>query len=448
MSFEQQLLEYVARQRWFTGDGEGSEITQVTDLGWLREPPKGLGVRVELITVTTGGVDQIYNVPLSYRAESDASLQHALIGTVSGPEGDYYVYDALHDQEAVHVLVEGFVPEETTIGNLHYVRVNEFEVEPDDLMVMFSAEQSNTSIIIDERYMLKFFRRIAPGRNPDVEVLGALSPEYGETVPALRGWMSSVPTDGLASCDLAILQNFLRTASEGWESARASVRDLLAEPDVTAEEAGGDFAGESERLGAVTAHVHEGMARLLPTASWQREDLVALQHRLLARFDAAAGQVPVLEEKRAAVTAIYDHVPNIVGPVKVQRIHGDLHLAQTLRTSVGWKLIDFEGEPSRPLVERTQLDSPLRDVAGMLRSFDYVAHSALVQVGTSPETERQAQEWVQRNQNAFLQGYGLAPEGDVAALLRAYVVDKAIYEVVYEAHHRPTWIDIPLRALP
>jgi maltokinase len=128
-------------------------------------------------------------------------------------------------------------------------------------------------------------------------------------------------------------------------------------------------------------------------------------------------------------------------------VHGDLHLGQTLRTSLGWKLIDFEGEPVRTLAERTALDSPMRDVAGMLRSLDYVAQAVLIQVGDSDEGRLAARDWSRRNQEAFLRGYGdLTP--DEKLLVRAYELDKAVYEVVYETHHRPGWVAIPLGALP
>ena len=264
----QQLAEYVARQRWFTGTGEDVVVTDIRALGWLREPATGLGVRVALATVADARGSQLYNVPLAYRHDPAASLEHALIGQATFDGVDFLVYDALHDSEAVAALIAGFEQPATSVAGLDYVRTVELELPPDATTVMLSAEQSNTSVIIDDSAMLKFFRRVSPGANPDVEVLRALSPEFSETVPRLYGWLSSSPTEDLEACDLAILQAFLRTATEGWESARTSVRDLLAEPDMEPADAGGDFAGEAERLGAVTRHVHEGMARLLPSGAW------------------------------------------------------------------------------------------------------------------------------------------------------------------------------------
>jgi maltokinase len=443
-----QLEDYLSRQRWYAGSSDEVSVAQLRPLGWLQEPGTGLGVRIVIATLADTHGTQYYNLPLSYRRDPAPALEHALIGSATFDDVDYLVFDALHDPDAVKVLLAGFRAPRTTIAGLDYHLVDDLELPDDPSTVLLSVEQSNSSVIVDETAMLKVFRRISPGRNPDVEVLGALSPEYADIVPRLFGWLSTDSESPLGGCDLAILQAFLRTATEGWESARASVRDLLAEPDVPADEAGGDFAGEAERLGVATRQVHDGMARLLPSGTWGPPELAVLADYLSLRFERAAQLVPELTERREAVAEHYDAVRALTGPVPVQRIHGDLHLGQTLRTSIGWKLIDFEGEPARPLAERTQLDSPMRDVAGMLRSFDYAAQSVLVQVGVTDEAEGAATAWTDRNRDAFLRGYGPLGGADDELLLRAYEVDKAVYETLYEALHRPSWLHIPLRALP
>jgi maltokinase len=442
-----QLAEYLARQRWYTGSVDDVVVTDIQELAWLAEPGTGLGVRVELATVAGSVGQRLYNLPLSYRTDPAGSLEHALVGTATLDGVDYLVYDALHDAEAVTLLVDAFRTGPTNRAGLEYTRADDIELAADATAVQLSGEQSNTSVVLDDTYLLKFFRRVGPGRNPDVEILAALSPEHSDIVPALHGWVTTTPTDALGPCDLAILQVFLRTATEGWESARISVRDLLAEPDQRVEEAGGDFAGEAERLGTVTREVHAAMARLLETGSWGGDELERLRERFLERFARSEAVVPELVAHRAAVTAAFDGVAGITGPVEVQRVHGDLHLGQTLRTSIGWKLIDFEGEPARPLTERVALDSPMRDVAGMLRSLDYVAKSVLLQMGETAEGAAAAADWSGRNQHAFLTGYGELTATE-QVLLRAYELDKAVYEVEYEASHRPAWIGIPLGALP
>jgi maltokinase len=174
------------------------------------------------------------------------------------------------------------------------------------------------------------------------------------------------------------------------------------------------------------------------------------------RLTAAATVVPELAEHRdaledrfaaAAELAAKDH--------RAQRIHGDLHLGQTLRTSLGWKLVDFEGEPAKDLTERRLADSPWRDVAGMLRSFDYAVRAVARDISATedeaPQVAYRSQEWVKRNSAAFLEGYvahrGTPLSEDEQTLITAYVADKAIYEAVYETRNRPTWVDIPLAAL-
>ena len=171
-----------------------------------------------------------------------------------------------------------------------------------------------------------------------------------------------------------------------------------------------------------------------------------------ARLDAALEVVPELAQYADSLRAAYARLRTLDG-VEVQQIHGDLHLGQTLRTSLGWKIVDFEGEPAKPLSERLRPDSPWRDVAGMLRSFDYVPHVVERQfVEDHPEGVEQraqrAEEWAHRNRNHFLTAYA-GGELTVAqrALLDAYVADKAVYETVYETRNRPTWVAIPLEAV-
>jgi maltokinase len=235
------------------------------------------------------------------------------------------------------------------------------------------------------------------------------------------------------------------------------VRDLFAEADLHADEVGGDFASESHRLGVATAEVHDSLAHEFPTETWGPGQLVELAAAMRRRLDAAVGVVADLAPHREALDAVFAAVAEVDEPVRVQRIHADYHLGQTLRTVRGWKIVDFEGEPAKPLSERIRPDSRWRDVAGMLRSFDYAAHAVEADVEEEgPQIAYRANEWAERNRAAFLAGYieasegtpestGLTPGQEV--LLRAYEVDKAVYETVYEARNRPTWLSIPLAAI-
>jgi len=179
----------------------------------------------------------------------------------------------------------------------------------------------------------------------------------------------------------------------------------------------------------------------------------ALADGMDARLDAALEVVPELAQHADTLRAAYDRLRHL-DDVAVQQIHGDLHLGQTLRTSLGWKIVDFEGEPAKPLAERTLPDSPWRDVAGMLRSFDYaprsVEHSQASGESDAELVElrrMRAGEWANRNRNHFLVAYGGDLTVEQRVLLDAYVADKAVYETVYEARNRPGWLSIPLESL-
>jgi maltokinase len=237
--------------------------------------------------------------------------------------------------------------------------------------------------------------------------------------------------------------------------ATTSVRDLIAEADLHADEVGGDFAAEAHRLGQAVAAVHHDLAAALGTdvvpADRVHTVIEAMNRRLDEMLARAEELVPYADRIRAA----YAEVATLGQPVPIQRIHGDLHLGQALRTIPHWVIIDFEGEPARPLAERITRMSPMRDVAGMLRSFDYAAHHLLFDhyagEARHPESqlEYRAMEWAQRNREAFCDGYatgGLDPRSQ-PVLLRALELEKAVYEVGYELDNRPTWVEIPLRSI-
>lgn len=426
-----ELSAYMARQRWSGLGGEQVAITGVRELEWLSDPASGLGVRFEI--VESRG---LFNVPLSYRQVPREDLSYGFVGAVSLGGEVSYVYDAMHDPEARQVLLRGFVEGADAPAGLEYSRLEGFSLAEHEDNVLMTVEQSNTSVIVGDS-LVKFFRKLAPGRNPDIEIQGALTRLGSEEISRLQGWITA------GDLDLAMVGVFERTATDGWDTARASVR-ALQDDAVRAREAGGDFAGESERLGATLAEVHAQMRQTLQTSTWGPADVAALKERLGRRLDTALGMHPnvaAFEERARAVYAAID----ADAPVQVQRVHGDFHLGQTLRATSGWKIIDFEGEPAQPLEDRVRLDAPARDVAGLLRSLDYAANS--VAIVNALEDTAFIDDWVRRNRAAFLRGYGYEDSGPAAALLHAYEIDKALYEVVYESNYRPDWVQIPLNAL-
>lgn len=433
--------DYLARQRWFAGSE--AIIDRIEPLPWIFEPFGGFGVRFELIHVTNGDRTQTYNVPASYRKELFPGLDGALMAVENG----LFVYDAMLDAHARTALLSGFFSEETTagVGGVTYDIDEALGVDARSPTILLVAEQSNTSVIVGDSLLWKLFRIVSPGHNPDIEIGRALTSTGSTEIAPVRARMSAA-TDAEA-IDLAMVYDYYPTATDGWDSARASFRDLLADVDLRPDEAGADFAAESERLGQTVASVHRLMTDL-GVHEWNSADLAALIGRLTQRFAESVRAAPELAPWAESAMAAYAEIGEIAEPVPVQRVHGDLHLGQTLRTVDGWKLFDFEGEPAKALADRARPDSVLRDVAGMLRSFDYAPRSVLMQVADqSADSGERAAQWSARNSEAFLRGYGIGPDSAAYILLRCYQIDKAAYEVAYEKEHRPGWIDIPLNAL-
>ena len=325
--------------------------------------------------------------------------------------------------------------------------------EPGLDSLVLTGEQSNTSLVFGESAIFKVFRRVAPGPNPDLEVARALS-ELGSThIAEPYGWVET-RIDG-ATTVLAILSRYLRAAADGWALAATSVRDLYALDLGTAGvgaagEAGGDFAGEAVRLGVATAQVHADLAAAFGTSELEPEALRELAEQMFRRLDLAIAAVPELARYADLAGDAFSSLAKLTEPVPAQRVHGDYHLGQVMRTQTGWVVLDFEGEPASPLAQRRARSSPLRDVAGMLRSFDYAARHQLLDRPDTEQLQDTAAEWVERSQAAFCKGYaeagGMDPQTH-AALLRALMLDKAVYEVVYEARHRPSWLSIPLDSI-
>lgn len=453
----EQLKAYIEHTRWFGGKGRDFEVT-----GTRRLPlsgPDDRTVTVELVTLSytdaPGGAAtdvETYQVPVSYYLHPQPELHHALIGGWEDPEfGHVYAYDALHDHDATPLWLRAFA-EDATIGDLRFHRVGEGPTDLEARSTLLTGEQSNSSVAFGDQSLMKLFRRLTTGHNPDIEILEALTNAGNEHVARLFGWVETTTEDG-EILQLGLIQQFLKTASDGWGLALASLRNLYANGVTHAEEAGGDFAAEAHRLGVAVAEMHASLAGAFPTETWGRADLITLADTMSARLDAAIEVLPELAALAPGLHAKFDAIRHLKHEVVVQRVHGDFHLGQTLRTVKNWKIIDFEGEPVKSLEERSRPDSPWRDVAGMLRSFDYAAE--LTRVDHEQATgdadfhdEERAREWAERNAQAFLEGYQESAHREINhPLLTAYTVDKAVYEAVYEARNRPGWLGIPLAAL-
>jgi maltokinase len=435
------LREWLPRQRWF--GGKGREIASVTETAaaLLRDADPKVRLVVVRVDYADGAAEDYQLLLGSSQQAVDQRLEHAVIGDEEGA----LLYDAVHDPVASGLLLQHLAAADR-VGGLVFQRAA--DIDPTLPGRVMSAEQSNTSLIYGDTLILKLFRRLQPGANPDIEVTKALADAGSTHVAAPLAWFDGTVDD--ESTTLGLLQPFLKNSADGWSMATASVRDLFAEGDLHADEVGGDFAGESERLGQATGEVHRLMASSLPSALAGPEESRQTAQQLHERLDAALVVVPELGAHAEGLREVYDQIAERTAPVPVQRVHGDYHLGQVLRTQEGWVLLDFEGEPARPLAERRALMSPLRDVAGMLRSFDYAARYLLAESPEQRHLAYRAAEWAERNREAFCDGYARAAGADPrdeAALLRAFELDKAVYEVVYEARNRPTWLDIPLGSI-
>ncbi|WP_028655804.1 maltokinase N-terminal cap-like domain-containing protein [Nocardioides sp. J54] len=441
---DDQLAAFIGRSRWFGGKGREFTVSRTRQAGTVGTSPEVVVLLAEV--AYADGESELYQVPLAVYDEPQDRLEHALVGRLDdGRPG----YDAVQDRDAMASYLRAFLdsPEGDAAGGpdvadgLRFVRLAGHDLDPGATASPFSGEQSNSSVFFGEDAVLKLFRRLTPGENPDVTTHRALTEAGSTHVAALYGWIES------GGHQLGMLQQFLRTASDGWGQALASVRDLFAEADLHAEEVGGDFASEAARLGEALAEVHRQLRDAFPTSTMSASVLAEV---MTQRLDGAIGVVPQLAEHADGARAVFAAVAGL-GEVPVQRVHGDLHLGQTLRTVAGWKFVDFEGEPAKPLAERLLPDSPWRDVAGMTRSFDYAPHAVAASMPEEdPDVQHQravrAAEWAKRNRRAFLGAYcgegGLGPAD--RTLLTAYVVDKAVYECLYEARNRPNWLSIPL----
>ena len=423
------LIDYVTAQRWFGAKTRDVSQASIVDQTTLREGDPPLELQLIEIRFDTGRHDTyqlLSSDALDTLARPDDALE--LLNRIregarlAGREGTF-------ELQPVSRGLEGFGGAPTSVQ-------------------LIATEQSNSSVVFDQALILKVFRRLEAGVNPELELLRFLTDHGFEHIAPLAGWYgyTGEPMDAT----LGILQRFVPEGVDGWELALDTLEGRAAW-----------FHDELRRLGEVTGELHTLLGSDSSDPAFAPEQTsteslglltATVDEEIEAIFIDLPDEEPALEPLRGRGEEVRERLrllTSIGGVGRVIRVHGDFHLGQTLHTHHGWVLLDFEGEPARTLPERRRKRSPLRDVAGMLRSFAYVASAGPILRGVEPPPG-----WEAIARAEFLEGYqahvdpSLVPSGPAMdKLLQVFELEKAVYELRYELTHRPDWVKIPVAGI-
>ncbi len=436
--------DWLGSKRWYA-----TKTRAVNALELVESVPLGEDPILLLAIVQAGlanGMHHLYQLPLGLNRGADSG-EHAVIART----GDWGAYDALTDPNLAFALmsqIDAGGERATSRGRYSFHRAQSgTDVVRGERVRAIGVEQSNTSIVFGDRIVLKVFRRLESGINPELEMLRFLASHAFENIAALHGWYEY---EGPAlAATLGIAQQFLKGSVGGWELGLEEVR---ADTET--------FLARLGELGTVTAALHDTLASdsgdpafspELPSREWMSLVTASLDEDIQDMFTRVAA-----DERVAPISGRFQEIRDRLSALgqfglggRLIRTHGDYHLGQTLHTPAGWVVIDFEGEPARPLSERRRKHSALRDVAGMLRSFAYLSAAAASRGVPAPEN------FEERARQVFLDAYfasiesTLLPAGEAAArnLLAIFELERAIYELQYELEHRPDWVSIPVSAI-
>jgi maltokinase len=441
---EEKLADWLLDRRWFGSKARDVASIHVLDVVAVHDGPPALSSAL-VEARYPGGTHDVYQLLLGVGSNGG---DDAIIDDVRGVT----VYDAFADPRACELL-GGLLREGAELHGEH-ARVEFHWLEgvepprPGADVRPIGAEQSNTSIVFDDKLVLKAFRRVEAGDNPELEMLRFLSERDFPHVAELGGWYQY--EGELMDATFGVVQRFVPNARDGWELALDELGD---DPE--------RFVARLRDLGAVIGRMHTVLASDPTDPAFAPEDpsdesLALLTATIDEEIERLFLELPEID----AVAPIAGHAAEVrdrlqllshVGARgKLIRTHGDLHLGQTMLGDEGWVVLDFEGEPARPLLERRRKRSPLRDVAGMLRSFAYAASASELQRGvTAPEG------WEERARESFLAGYleavdsVLMPPGEppTRTMLSIFELEKAVYELRYELNNRPDWVGIPVAGI-
>jgi maltokinase len=432
---ERALIGYVTRQRWYGSKSRAVSHSEVLDTVTIRQAEPQLTLALVEMRFDTGA-HEIYQLLFS--------------GSTDGRTFDGLAEDAGIAREIVSAMRTGETLQGAQ-GVAEFQPAEDFSALGRELGAarLVSSEQSNTSVVFDEALILKVFRRLEPGINPELEILRFLTEQGFRNIPALGGWYEY--SGGPLTATLGLLQEYVAGAIDGWELA---LGEIASAPE--------SFLDRLGRLGEVTAHMHTALGSDPGNLAFAAEEpSVESLGLLTATVDEEIARVflslPEDDDRLAPIVGRGEEVREQLRLLthagssgRVIRTHGDYHLGQTLWRANDWIILDFEGEPARTLVERRRKRSPLRDVAGMLRSFAYAATAAeLTRDADIPE------DWEERARERFLESYletvdaTLLPPGEAAIerLLAVFELEKAVYELRYELDNRPDWVGIPVAGI-
>ncbi|MGC5170902.1 maltokinase N-terminal cap-like domain-containing protein [Microbacterium sp. DT81.1] len=447
------LAAWMPRQRWYAAKGRTPTLRFVASWDLPLDPgaddDSDAHVRTYLVTDEGSLPPVTYQVPVVARATS--SVDAAAAHVIGNPEPGTTLIDGPFDPAYAGALLRMAAHGGEGRGSRTLARGVPSPAAPPTARHAESAvvtgEQSNTSIVYRPEnaahvpVICKVFRQVHPGLNPDIELQTALAAAGSSRVPRAIGsiegqWPDPSDPRNTTSGSLAFAQEFLPGVEDAWRVA------------LRAAASGEDFSDRAYALGVATAEVHVSLSALFPSNETTPADRDATRRTWRRRLSTAIAEVPPLAASEDAIEAVYGRAAEERWPA-LQRIHGDYHLGQVILVpGRGWVLLDFEGEPMRPMAERVRPDLALRDVAGMLRSFDYVAGS--IRLDQPDRSRESVREWALTARRAFLRGYAAASGAELDAtrhLLDALELDKAVYEAIYESRNRPTWVPIPLLAI-
>ena len=443
---EDALRAAVVEQRWFGAKSREIAHVRVWDAPAARTIEPFLALALVEVRFPEG-THETYHLPIGLRPRSEA-WQEGVIAEVDG----YTAYDALTDPQLCREVVHRIRAQQPMTFENGTVEFRLLEGAPADIELgafrSMGAEQSNTSIVFDEAIVLKVYRRLEAGVNPELELLRFLTTRGFEGLPALQGWVAY--NGHPLEATLAILQEFVPSEGDGWDIALALLKQ---DPDA--------FVERVRPLGELTGRMHTLLSQDPSDPAFAPEQPSAEGLALLtASVDDEIEQVfldlpednPELDPIRGRGEEVRERLRMLshAGSVGlVIRHHGDYHLGQVLWTGERWVVLDFEGEPVRTLPERRRKRSALRDVAGMLRSFAYAASAAEITKGVRPPPD-----WEGRCRAEFMAGYlaevepSLIPSGAaLERVLQIFELEKAVYELRYELDNRPDWVRIPVAGI-